>query len=310
MINTLPELRSDGALALAVASAIGRRQLRRMRSSGLPQVLIEPLEFLVARSLTTADAHIVEVVERFRTDMKKRDHELVGVYSNAQSESDVASFWTLREVAQISSVHPVWGAFLFLCAKASKAEMILELGGAAGISGCYLASSTTCRRFVTIEGSESRAKLARHHLAQVAPHAEVMVDSFQCGLMRMLPTLVGGLDLVFIDGSKKLDDNLEVLDWIRPYLNAGALVIFDDIHWSREMRQMWDRICVMRGIAHAVNVGRMGVCTWQGGEVRPQIHTLFEILGLDVYGAKSRLRSLIPMLRPPSHKNTVQDSYT
>jgi predicted O-methyltransferase YrrM len=299
MIDTLPELRSDGALARAVASAIGRRQLRRMRASGLPQVLVGPLEFLVARSLSKADSHIVEVVERFRAGMTKRDRERVGVYSNAQSESDLASFWTVREVAKISSVHPVWGAFLFLCAKVSKAEMILELGGAAGISGCYLASSPTCRRFVTIEGSESRAKLARDHLAQVAPHAEVIVDSFQCGLKRILPTLAGGLDLVFIDGSKRLDDNLEVLNCIRSYLNAGALVIFDDIHWSREMRQMWDRICVMRGIAHAVNVGRMGVCTWQGGEVRPRIHTLFEIVGLDVYGAKSRLRSLIPMLRPP-----------
>src|SRR5262249_10360345 len=159
--------------------------------------------FLVERSLTAADAHIVEVVERMRAGMMKQSPERVDFYPYVRSESGVSTLRTLREVAQISSVRPVWGAFLFLCAKASKAKMILELGGAAGISSCYLASSSACRRFVTIEGSESRAKVARHHLAQVAPHAEVIVDSFQRGLDRVLPTLARGLDLVFSDGSKK-----------------------------------------------------------------------------------------------------------
>jgi len=293
--RTLPELTSESAIVLAVASVIGRHCLRSMYASGLPAILEEPLEFLVGRAHSAADSHIVEVVERLRSDMAKRDQELVDAYSNDQSESGSATLpmRSLREVAKVSSVSPLWGMFLYLCAKGSGAQTILELGGATGISGCYLASSSACRRFITIEGSESRARLARQHLAQVAPHGEVLVDSFRRGLARLLPTLAGGLDLVFIDGSKKLDDNLELLDQVGPCLNFGSLVIFDDIYWSSEMRQVWEFLCKMKGIAHAVNAGRMGICVWHGGEVRPQTHTLFEIAGLDVYGARYRLRTLL-----------------
>jgi predicted O-methyltransferase YrrM len=296
---------SEGKLPQTLTAAVGRIRLRKMKKADLPVFLYEPLEFLVERSLNTIDPKIFQTIEGFRADMAERSGEFVDVFRESDpllaispnrlaggKGTNSTGLRSLTEVARITSVHPLWGAFLFLCAKNSGARTILELGGGAGISGCYLALSPYCERFITVEGSESRSRLAKHHLGQVAPFSEVVVVSFERGMNLILPTLKDGLDLVFVDGSKHLEENLGLFTRLKPYLNPRCLVIFDDIHWSTEMEEVWKRICHQQGLRHAINAGRMGLVVWEGGEARPRIDTLFGLAGLNLYGMRNRLKSL------------------
>jgi hypothetical protein len=152
---------SEGKLALLLGSAVGRVQLMKMKNAGLPNFLWEPLEFLLNQSLNKRELQIVQTIEEMRAAMAKRSREFVAVFTDGASsldsqsmvpEFDTTKLRSLTEIARISSVQPLWGAFLFLCAKTCGARTILELGGAAGISGCYLASSPKCKRFITVEG--------------------------------------------------------------------------------------------------------------------------------------------------------------
>ncbi|MCK5438499.1 MAG: class I SAM-dependent methyltransferase [Gemmatimonadetes bacterium] len=276
----------EGRVTLYVGSALGRRQLRRIKRAGLPEFLTGPFQFLMERTLSVADLRVVERIEGLRMDMAKRSQEFVGVF---EEEAKPARIRSLTEVAWVASVLPLWGTFLYLCAKASRAKTILELGGAAGISGCYLALSPSCTRFVTIEGSSARAQLAELHLRQVASHAEVVIASFKDGLEQVLPTLHEGIDLVFLDGTRRQDATLALLSRMTPHLNPQCLVIFDDIHLSAETRETWKQICRLQGLAYAINVGRFGVCGWQGGHGRAKTGTLFGIAGIDLYRVKRRI---------------------
>lgn len=295
---------SGGNLMLALASAVGRLRLRKMMTHELPDYLYEPLEFLAKRTLNETDLQVTRKVEKIRSDIAKRSKEFAGAFSNFISvktaatelgigtSANEAKTYSLTEVAAISSVQPIWGAFLYLCAKNKKAKTILELGGAAGISGCYLASSPSCVRFVTVEGSESRARLAKNHLRQVTSYAEVVVRSFEQGLDKILPTLDNGLDLVFVDGTKRLEDILNLFTRIKPYLNSQSLIIFDDIRWSLEMWRVWKQICRQQGLQYTVDVGRMGVCVWEANEAKTKVETLFKFAGLDLYGIRHRIIQL------------------
>jgi predicted O-methyltransferase YrrM len=299
-VTSFDQFTPEGILTLGLASAIGRFQLWKMTIAGLPVCLGGPLRFLVERSLEATDLKVVRTIEGFRADMAKRSGEFVEVFTDNTS-ADEADFnrtglRSLAEVARISSVQPYWGAFLYLCAKASRAKTILELGGAAGISGCYLAASPSCGRFVTIEGSPSRAQLAKCHLQLVTSSAEVIIESFEKGLDDILPTLKSGLDLVFFDGSKQQEELLALFDRLKPFLNPRCLLIFDDIYWSAEMRDAWKHIGHLQGLQHAINVGRMGVCVWEGGEGHARNDMLFGLMGLDLYGARYRILSLASTL--------------
>lgn len=277
----------QGIVARHVTLAIGRRQLQRMYGTVVPEFLDDPFRFLIERTLSSADLPVVEKIEAMRTEMAKRSHELVGVFVGKPTPGKRRS---LTDVARVSSVLPLWGTFLYLCAKARGAKTILELGAGAGISGCYLASAPSCTRLVTIEGSRGRAQLAELHLRQLARPAEVVNASFEDGLREILPTLHSGIDLVFLDGTRRLDPMRRLFSRIEPLLNPRCVVILDDIHMTSETWKTWKGLRRLRGFAYAVNVGRMGVCGWDEGEGRPKTGVLFGLAGIDLYGLRRRLR--------------------
>lgn len=286
--------------AFRLASRIGRRRLRAMIADGLPPCLHPPLQFLLGRTLDPTDYRVIREIERLRADMARRTHEVVGVFrestdyrlEQARSGQPSGYLRSLPYLAAVSSVLPQWGMFLYLCANALGAKTILELGSGAGISGCYLAWSSACRRFISVEGDPARARLARLHLQQVTDRCELFNASFDEALDRILPTVGDGIDLAYIDGNKDKAHNLHYLERIVPYLNRESVVIFDDIHWSPEMRDMWWEAGSRPGFSHTVNAGRFGVGVWTGGPGRPKIHSLYQLASIDLFEVKQCLERL------------------
>jgi predicted O-methyltransferase YrrM len=261
-----------------------------MYGTVLPEFLGEPFRFLVERTISAPDLPVVEKIEAMRTNLAKRNREFVGVFEGDQLGAKGARPKSLAEVAWVVSILPLWGTFLYLCAKASGAKTILELGGGVGISGCYLASAPSCTRFVTIEGHPDRAQLAEPHLRQMAQHAEVINTPFEDGLREIFPTVDAGIDLVFIDGARRWETTYGLLSRMMLHLNPQCIVILDDIHLSAETRETWKEMRRLQGFAYAISAGRLGVCGWDGGEGRPETGTLFGFAGIDFYGARRRMQ--------------------
>lgn len=284
---------TEGRWALRLAAAVGRRQLQAMTRGGLPEYLHEPFEFLLNRQISGGDYGPVDRVEALRAELASRDG-VVGVFEAAGARgSSMANsarrvdegrpaVRSLFETAHVSSVSALWGAFLYLCASASRAKTILELGSGAGLSGCYLGSAPSCRRFMTVEGSPDRARLAEAHLHRVVANVEVITASFDAAIDRLTPSLDDGLDFVFVDGDKTNGSYLALFERFSAHLNHGAVVVFDDIQWS-DVQSDWRELCSRPGLSFAINVGRFGVCVWNGGTARPQAFTLYGIGGVDLY---------------------------
>jgi len=274
--------------ALPAAGAVARRNLRRLTAEGLPPALAGPLRFLVDRRLDGAARGVVDAVEALRDDLAALGDQRLAIFEDPSRPSP-PELSTAARAARIAGVQPLWGAFLHLVAAASGARAVLELGGGVGISGAYLATAPDVRRFVTIEGSPERAAIAARHLARVSPHAEVVVAPFAEAIDPVLAGFDDGVDLLFLDGPKRRDVEGALVARVAPRLNPGALVVCDDIHWSREMEATWREIAGRDGFEWAVDAGRMGVALWRGGAARARTATLFSIAGLDPF----RLRRIV-----------------
>jgi predicted O-methyltransferase YrrM len=162
-----------------------------MFRNGLPPHFQHPLEFLFDQRLTQAERQQVSRVESIRqaVDRQPRSFEVVNRDGHVRR-------LTASQIAHRVSVNPEWGTFLYLCSQAVRARTILELGSCAGISGCYMASSEYCERFITVEASPDLASLARANICQVSHRqAEVVNALFDDALDEIRPTLGGGVDL-------------------------------------------------------------------------------------------------------------------
>jgi predicted O-methyltransferase YrrM len=123
-------------------------------------------------------------------------------------------------------VAPVGGKLLHLLARMSGARRVLEIGTLGGYSTIWLARAVgEGGRVVTIEAEAENAAIARASIdaAGVGDRVDIRVGRGE----DVLPTLVGGFDLVFIDADK--ESNTLYLDWAAKLGHPGTVVVLDNI---------------------------------------------------------------------------------
>jgi len=236
--------------------------------TGLPDVFRPPLEFLVRGETSAKDRQVQARVEKRRAEIERSGRPFQ-VISNSGGLIERSA----RDVTRFSCVSPEWGMFLYLCAKAFRSQTIVELGTSLGISSSYLVSSF-CEQFVGIEGSKQLAKIAKRNVLSISPTATVvhaMVDEI---LEELISRWAAELDLLYVDANHNFEPTLRYMDRFAPHLKPGALVIFDDIHWSEEMWEAWRILQNRQGFSHALDLGRFGLCRWQGGTIHPKQYSL------------------------------------
>jgi predicted O-methyltransferase YrrM len=247
----------------------GKYRLHQILKEDFPYAFHMPLQYLFSKEISAEDKRVVDRIEAIRAIVANRTDLFEVTFPGTGKSTRTAS-----QIAYRSSVTPDWGTFLYLCAKSFMAGTILELGSCAGISGCYLASSPYCTKFITIEGSPSLALLAAANIHQISGHAVVINALFDDVLNDILPSITSGIDLAYIDGHHDYEATRYYFQRLVPYLRKGALVVFDDIHWSKAMWEAWKTMREWRGFAYTIDVGRFGVGLWDESAPRPKAYSL------------------------------------
>ncbi|HSP05794.1 MAG TPA: class I SAM-dependent methyltransferase, partial [Acidobacteriota bacterium] len=254
---------------------VGKRKLRQMVEDGFPADFHSPLLLLLTGSSDPNEQAIFEKIDAIR---KSVNGATVGVLQGIREAGGNRNVRVvtrnLQYLESVASVPGYWGAFLHRCANAARARIILELGCCLGISGCYLASGRFCERFITIEGSNDLAEIAQANLRQITQRFRIIPALFEEGLNEVLPSLPEGLDLVHIDGDHNEEMTLHYFERILPHLHPGSLVLFDDIHYSPDMWNAWNKIAGWKGAAYSVDVGRYGMILWRGESCEPKVYDL------------------------------------
>ena len=123
-------------------------------------------------------------------------------------------------------VAPVAGKLLNLLVRLAGARRVLEIGTLGGYSTIWMARAVGEEgRVVTIEAEAAHAAVARTSIdaAGVGERVDIRVGR----AADVLPTLVGGFDVVFIDADKQ--SNTIYLDWAAKLGHPGTVVIVDNI---------------------------------------------------------------------------------
>ncbi len=119
---------------------------------------------------------------------------------------------------------------------------IIELGTCLGITTAYLAKAAPTSRVISIEGCPETAAIARENLQKLnVQNAELLVGNFDELLPRVISE-IPELDFVFIDGNHRKEATLNYFEWCLPRLGQNSIMIFDDIYWSRGMKEAWLKI--------------------------------------------------------------------
>jgi predicted O-methyltransferase YrrM len=163
---------------------------------------------------------------------------------------------TVAAEAAIASSPPEKAVVLYRLVRHLQPRVVVELGGALGLSGCYLATALQRNgrgRLVSVEGSPSRAAVAAQAVSSVAPGvSEHRVSLFDDALGAL-----DGADLLFNDGNHFAEAVLRYGDEARRRMARPALVVVDDIRdYSPEMTLAWDQL---RRSGQSAEIGSLGL---------------------------------------------------
>ena len=152
---------------------------------------------------------------------------------------------TIGDVCRSASTPHFRSLLLFKLIREFKPSVCLEMGACLGISTCYQAAALKLNQFgkiVTMEGAASLAELAKQHFQELGlDNVSLLLGRFQDTLGEVL-NVQESIDYAFIDGHHDEEATLAYFDRLYPFLSKRALLIFDDISWSRGMKRAWKAI--------------------------------------------------------------------
>ncbi len=207
-------------------------------------------------------------IEKRRKELLKNTSEIVIQDFGAGSKQNSSNIRTINYVARTSLSKGKYAKLLYNLVNRYKPTTILELGTSLGISTAYLAMGANNAKFISLEGSETIAGIARETMkACGTEQVEIVVGNFNDTLSQSLEKLQQ-VDFAFIDGNHTKEATLRYFEQIYPYCSANTILIFDDISWSEGMRDAWNTIIADKRVAVSIDLCKQGLVFFREGIVK------------------------------------------
>lgn len=281
-------------IKLSITSNSNMKKIDKLLESGLPKQMKPVLEYLVTGKCDEKTNTVIKSAESRRRAIASQGKKEVPIWYSPKPGSAVNDtsldarpkpgkvlYFTMERVAATGK-NKTWGTVLYLIARDFQANTVFELGSCAGISAIYMCSAQSVEKLITVEGSKALAEIAGESL-QAHKCARVVNSLFDEAIDSELPSLGQEVDFAYIDGHHEKVATIHYFNRLLPFLKRGAVVVFDDISWSHDMRDAWDILSKRSEFSHAMDLGAIGVCILktmpEDGPSEPKSWDLQAILG-------------------------------
>ena len=140
-----------------------------------------------------------------------------------------------------------------------KPTTIIELGTSLGITSSYIASANKQAKVFSFEGSTEIAKIAKNNMDTL--HLS-NINIITGDITTQLPLFLANsaqIDMIFFDANHKKEPTLSYFNMCVDKIGKKALFIFDDIYWSKEMKEAWEEICADTRIQVSIDLFSIGI---------------------------------------------------
>ena len=197
--------------------------------------------------------------ETMRLEMLRDDRMLVVTDFGAGSSHSSSNQRSIASIARSAVKPKKYGQLLFRIVNKYRPSTILELGTSLGITTSYLAYGNPEARVITMEGAETIAAVAKNNFKEYGlENIELVQGDFQQTLPAVLSSL-STIDFVFVDGNHRKEPTLNYFNQLLLKKRPETILVFDDIHWSREMEEAWELIKSHPSVKCAIDLFFIGV---------------------------------------------------
>lgn len=145
----------------------------------------------------------------------------------------------VKDIAASSLKPKKYAQLLFRMVQYYKPVTIVELGTSLGTTSAYLANGDPAATLFTCEGSSSIASIAKQTFDALQLKNIELIEGDFTKTLPLLFSKCPTADFVFIDGNHREKPTIEYFEQFLMHSTASTIMVFDDIHWSKEMESAW-----------------------------------------------------------------------
>lgn len=164
----------------------------------------------------------------------------------------------IKDIAASSLKPKKYGRLLFRMVQYYGLGQVLELGTSFGITTAYMASAKNKPSVTTMEGSGEIAGIAQQNFGTLElDNINIIKGNFE----NTLPAFLAGREtgLAFVDGNHRKLPTLRYFEQILASAKDETIIVFDDIHWSREMEEAWEAIKQHNAVTLTIDLFFIGI---------------------------------------------------
>ncbi len=118
---------------------------------------------------------------------------------------------------------------------------VLEMGTSLGKATCALSLGNSKSQIVTLEGCLATAQIAQSMFKTFdLDNIKLVQGDFNQTFLKEVKKQQ--FDCIYFDGNHTKEATLNYFRTCLPYLHNDSMLIFDDIHWSKQMEEAWQEI--------------------------------------------------------------------
>lgn len=172
---------------------------------------------------------------------------------------------TVSEISKKAASPQKWCYFFYYLTNYSNSKNILEIGTNLGISGQYFISGLNknlgTKNFTSLEGVPKLCEISSKRFQEIADkntNVKVIQGLYE-NTFKQVTTTEMQYDLVFFDGNHKYQPTIDYFNLLKKNYSEDAILIFDDINWSKEMKQAWKYIQEQEGVYFIADFFKAGI---------------------------------------------------
>ena len=169
----------------------------------------------------------------------------------------------VHTICKKASSQPIWGRFLYLLIKKNNSKNVLEMGTNLGVSGSYILNAlkdTANSHFISMEGVPDLCNIASQQFNSInskTQHSIIqgLYDKTFTELYKKKITF----NLCFIDGNHQKLPTIDYFQNLKSRMDLPAIMIFDDINWSKDMQSAWEIIKSDQDVCYSIDLFKCGI---------------------------------------------------
>jgi predicted O-methyltransferase YrrM len=164
---------------------------------------------------------------------------------------------------------------LFRLAKYFKSENILELGTSLGLGTLALSLSNEFAAIHTVEGCPNTLNNAQEYFEKFNLHNIQIHQQLFSEFLESQNFGTEKYDLIFIDGDHNGERTFGYFNSLLKSVHNNSVIIFDDIYWSRDMTEAWQKIIANEHVTVSIDTFQWGLVFFR--KEQPKQHFVIRI---------------------------------